>query len=100
MVTGVQTRRVEYEAESKTEHRLSETDRSLLAFEGQWFRQPGSKEQSIRDTFGLNVTRYYQWVNAVIDDPAAMEYDPVLVKRLRRARDSRMRAVPGGAVRR
>lgn len=71
--------------------RLGEAEQRLLDFEGQWFRHPGSKEQAITDTFGLNLTRYYQWLNAVIDRPEAVEYSPVLVNRLRRARDARTR---------
>jgi hypothetical protein len=36
----------------------------------------GSKEQAIRDSFGLSATRYYQLLNALLDNPAALERDP------------------------
>jgi hypothetical protein len=39
----------------------------------------------------MSATRYYQVLNALIDTPAAMTADPMLVKRLRRLRASRQR---------
>jgi len=70
---------------------LDERDQQILAFEGQWWRQAGAKEQAIRDTFGVSTTRYYQLLNALLDDPRALEHDPVVVQRLRRLRGSRRR---------
>ena len=40
----------------------------------------------------MSATRYYQVLNALIDYPAALEADPMLIKRLRRLRASRQRA--------
>ena len=40
----------------------------------------------------MSATRYYQVLNALIDAPAALAYDPLLVKRLRRLRQARQRA--------
>ena len=40
----------------------------------------------------MSATRYYQVLNALIDEPAALAFDPMLVKRLRRLRSSRQRA--------
>ncbi|WBB78940.1 DUF3263 domain-containing protein [Micromonospora sp. WMMD882] len=70
---------------------LAERDRRILAFERNWWRHAGAKEQAIRDTFGLSATRYYQLLNALLDNPAALAADPVLVSRLRRLRSSRAR---------
>lgn len=70
---------------------LGERDREILAFERQWWRHAGAKEQAIRDRFGLSATRYYQLLNALLDNPAALAADPVLVGRLRRLRASRAR---------
>jgi hypothetical protein len=70
---------------------LSERDVQILAFEKQWWKHAGAKEQAVRDTFGLSATRYYQLLNALLDNPAAMEHDPVLVARLRRLRSTRAR---------
>ena len=71
---------------------LSERDRSILAFEREWWQFAGAKEQAVRDRFGMSATRYYQVLNALIDAPAALAYDPLLVKRLRRLRHARQRA--------
>ncbi|WP_129338649.1 DUF3263 domain-containing protein [Cellulomonas endophytica] len=71
---------------------LSERDRQVLAFERQWWKYAGAKEQAVRELFDLSATRYYQVLNTLIDDPAALAFDPMLVKRLRRMRSSRQRA--------
>lgn len=70
---------------------LTDEDKAVLDFERQWWRYPGAKEQAIRDTFGWSSTRHYQRVNALIDQPEALAYDPLLVRRLRRLRDARAR---------
>src|SRR5215217_4883631 len=71
---------------------LSERDQSVLAFERQWWKYAGAKEQAIRELFDMSSTRYYQVLNALIDRPEALAHDPMLVKRLRRMRAARQRA--------
>ncbi|TAM66514.1 MAG: DUF3263 domain-containing protein [Microbacteriaceae bacterium] len=71
---------------------LSGRNAAILEFERQWWRHAGAKEQAIRDEFGLSAARYYQVLSALIDDPAALVHDPMLVKRLQRARDARVTA--------
>ena len=71
---------------------LDRRDREILAFERQWWKYAGAKEQAIRDEFGMSPTRYYQTLNAMLDSADAMAHDPALVKRLRRLRASRLRA--------
>ena len=71
---------------------LSDRDREILEFERQWWKYAGAKEQAIRELFDMSATRYYQVLNALLDNPAALEADPMLVKRLRRMRASRQRA--------
>jgi hypothetical protein len=71
---------------------LIRRDRDILAFERQWWKYAGAKEQAIREIFDLSPTRYYQVLNAVIDNPAALAEDPLLVRRLRRLRTSRQKA--------
>ena len=73
------------------EPELTERGQAILEFERQWWKHAGAKEQAIRDTFGLSATRYYQLLNALLDDPAALAFDPMLVGRLRRLRASRTR---------
>jgi Protein of unknown function (DUF3263) len=71
---------------------LSDRDREIIAFERQWWKYAGAKEQAIRELFDMSATRYYQVLNALIDNPAAMEADPMLIKRLHRLRATRQRA--------
>lgn len=68
---------------------LSERERDILIFERGWWKYGGAKETAIRDRFGCSATRYYQELHAVMDKPAALVFDPMLVKRLRRLRESR-----------
>nr|WP_202968293.1 DUF3263 domain-containing protein [Pseudonocardia sp. AL041005-10] len=63
----------------------------MLAFEAQWWKYAGAKEQAIRELFDMSATRYYQVLNALVDKPEALAVDPLLVKRLRRLRSSRQR---------
>jgi hypothetical protein len=74
------------------EARLSDRDQQILAFERQWWKYAGAKEQAIRELFDMSATRYYQVLNTLIDRPEALAADPMLVKRLRRLRSSRQRA--------
>ncbi|MGV9216098.1 DUF3263 domain-containing protein [Micromonospora sp. RB23] len=70
---------------------LTAREQAILAFEQQWWRHAGAKEQAVRDTFGVSSTRYYQLLNGLLDNPAALAADPVLIGRLRRLRSSRAR---------
>jgi hypothetical protein len=74
---------------------LGERERGVLAFERQWWRHAGAKEEAIRREFGIGPTAYYQLLSRLIDDPAAIAYDPMLVKRLQRQRASRRRQRSG-----
>ncbi|WP_242606145.1 DUF3263 domain-containing protein [Frankia sp. Cppng1_Ct_nod] len=78
---------------------LSERQCRILEFERHWWRYAGAKETAIRAEFGLSATRYYQILNALIDSPAALVVDPMLVRRLRRLRATRRRARTGGVGR-
>ncbi|MDF5757835.1 DUF3263 domain-containing protein [Spongiactinospora sp. TRM90649] len=70
---------------------LSERDLGILAFERQWWRYAGAKEQAIREEFGFSATRYYQLLAELVDRPEALAHDPMLIKRLRRLRAARQR---------
>ena len=80
------------EGVEKAEKGLSDRDREILAFERRWWKYAGAKEEAARELFNLTATRYYQVLNTLIDSPAALEQDPMLVKRLRRLRSTRQRA--------
>ena len=71
---------------------LAPRDAAILDFERQWWRHAGAKEEAIRSQFGLSAARYYQLLNALIDVPEAVRHDPMLVRRLQRARDARTSA--------
>ena len=71
---------------------LTDRDRAILDFERSWWTESGPKDTAIRERFELSGTRYYQLIAELIDDPEALEYDPLLIRRLRRVRDRRRRA--------
>ena len=71
---------------------LSQRDRSILDFERDWTRHGGAKEEAVHSEFGLSAARYYQVLNALLDSPVALAYDPMLVKRLQRIREARTSA--------
>jgi hypothetical protein len=70
---------------------LSAREQAVLAFERQWWKYAGAKEQAIREIFDLSPTRYYQVLNRLLEKHEALKADPLLVKRLRRLRVGRQR---------
>jgi len=70
---------------------LSARDRAILDFERTWRHQPGPKEVAIRECFDFSPSRYYELLNALLDDPGALSYDPLTVKRAQRVRYHRRR---------
>ncbi len=77
---------------------LTARELEILAFERHWWKYAGAKEQAVRELFGMSATRYYQVLNALIDRPEALAHDPMLVKRLRRMRQTRRRARSTGEL--
>jgi len=71
---------------------LSELEIKMLDFERQWWRYAGAKESAIKELFGLTPPAYYQMLNNLIDREDAVLAEPILVKRLRRLRESRTAA--------
>ena len=62
----------------------------VLEFERRWWGSAtGRKEARIRREFDWSPARYYQVLNALLDEEAALRYDPVLVGRLREVRTAR-----------
>ena len=72
---------------------LSDRDRAILEFEKTWWRFEGAKHEAIRERFHLSPTRYYQVLNGLLDDPAALAEEPVVVRRLQCQRQARRRAI-------
>lgn len=71
---------------------LTDRDRAILDFERSWWTESGPKDTAIRERFELSGTRYYQLLTELLDDADALEYDPLLIRRLRRVRERRRRA--------
>lgn len=70
---------------------LSDHERDILAFEREWWTHGTSKDQAVRDRFGLGVGDYYGTLSQLLDSPAALAHDPLLIRRLRRLRAIRRR---------
>jgi hypothetical protein len=68
---------------------LAERDRAILALERLWWQHAGGKETAIRDQFDMTATQFYQRLNQLIDTEAALAFDPLTVRRLRRMRAQR-----------
>ena len=71
---------------------LTELEIKMLDFERQWWRYAGAKESAIKELFDLTPPAYYQMLNNLIDREDALLAEPILVKRLRRLRESRTAA--------
>lgn len=64
----------------------------VLEFESAWTARTGAKASAIRAEFDVAPARYYQLLSAILDSPAALRHDPLLVRRLQRMRDARAAA--------
>ncbi len=71
---------------------LTERDREILDFERSWWAESEPKDAQIRERFELSTTRYYQLLTELLDEEEAMDFDPLVVRRLRRQRDRRRQA--------
>lgn len=71
---------------------LTARQEAILDFERGWWQLSGPKEAAIRERFAISTTRYYQVLNELLDSPEAMDYDPLVVRRLRRLRTQRRAA--------
>ena len=89
---GLMTRSARSGDDAEPAGGLTRREHDILAFERQWWKFAGSKEEAIRELFSMSATRYYQVLNALVDRPEALAADPMLVKRLRRLRASRQKA--------
>ncbi len=76
---------------------LTDRERAILDFEKNWYRFEGAKQAAIREQLDLSPTRYYQLLNALVDNPEALRAEPVIVRRLQRQRQSRRAAVSRSA---
>lgn len=63
---------------------LTDEQRAMLDFERLWWATTGGKEAAIAAQFAMSPVRYYQRLRSLIGNEAALQYDPLLVNRLRR----------------
>ena len=77
---------------------LDDRSREILDFEREGWKLTISKERAIRERFGFSPARYHQLLHRIIDAPAALAYDPMLVRRLRRVREARRRRRVAGQL--
>ncbi|GED96439.1 DUF3263 domain-containing protein [Gordonia crocea] len=68
---------------------MTDEDRALLDFADRWWRTAGAQHDAITRELGMTPTRYFQRLNALLDDPAALAHNPALVRRLQRVRAQR-----------
>jgi len=70
---------------------LSEREQAILDFERTWWTRDGVKETLLRERFACSSDDYYNELNLLLDSPDALAYDPLVVRRLQRARERRRR---------
>jgi hypothetical protein len=71
---------------------LSDRDRAILEFEQGWWLESGTKEAAIRARLDLSPSRYRELLYELLDDPEAMAFDPLVVRRVRRVRERNRKA--------
>lgn len=77
---------------------LTERDLAMLQFEATWFTLDDERHDAIRARFACSVEDYNLELNRVIDHPAALLADQLVVRRLRRHRERRRRTLIDGAA--
>ena len=68
---------------------LTEREKDILEFEQSWWSLSVPREQAVRDRFQLTETEYDELLEVLIATEAALEAEPLLVRRLRRMKDRR-----------
>ena len=71
---------------------LIDREQAILDFERTWWTRDGLKDAMVRELFQVELAAYYQTLNELLDHQDALDYDPLVVRRLRRLRDRRRRA--------
>jgi len=77
---------------------LTERELAIIQFEASWFTLDEDRHDAIRARFACSVEEYNLELNRVIDHPAALDADQLVVRRLRRHRERRRRALIDGAA--
>ncbi len=77
---------------------LTEREQAILDFERSWWTQDGVKDLMLRERFHCSADDYYNELNRLLDTDEALAYDPLVVRRLQRARERRRRMRLDGAA--
>ncbi|CAB4540111.1 unannotated protein [freshwater metagenome] len=77
---------------------LTEREQAILDFERSWWTQDGVKDLMLRERFLCSADDYYNELNRLLDTDEALAYDPLVVRRLQRARERRRRMRLDGAA--
>jgi hypothetical protein len=73
---------------------LTERERAVIDFERSWWREhlDTKKQAAIGHALGISASRYYALLVRLIERQEAFHYDPLVIARLRRRRNERVRA--------
>jgi hypothetical protein len=77
---------------------LSERHAAMLDFERSWWNADQPRDQEVRARFQCSPEEYHAELTAVLEDPAAMDHDPLVVRRLKRLRLRARKARQGGVA--
>ncbi|GBD84149.1 hypothetical protein BMS3Abin02_00537 [bacterium BMS3Abin02] len=71
---------------------LSQRDKMVLDFERSWWMLPGPKDRAVREYLGVSAGSYYRILRRLVDEPEALDYDPMTIRRLQRLKATRARS--------
>jgi Protein of unknown function (DUF3263) len=74
---------------------LRERDRVVLDIERSWWLDGRSKTEIVRARLRMSLSRYNQLLGDLVTNEDAEAYDPLVVRRIRRARERRRWATMG-----
>lgn len=74
---------------------LRERDRVVLDIERTWWLDGRTKTEVVRERLCVSLSRYNQLLGDLVINVEAEDYDPLVVRRVRRARDRRRWAMMG-----
>jgi Protein of unknown function (DUF3263) len=74
---------------------LRERDRAVLDIERGWWLEGRTKSEVVRARLRVSLSRYNQLLGELVTNKDAEAYDPLVVRRLRRARERRRWAMMG-----
>ncbi len=76
---------------------LRERDRVVLDIERSWWLDGRSKTDIVKARLRVSLSRYNQLLAELVTNKEAEAYDPLVVRRLRRAKDRRRWAMMGAS---